>query len=527
METFLLPQVNISIGLFTLSLVLYYLSKSITSKYKSPKNRPPPQAGGAWPIIGHLHQLGGSQLPHMTLASMADKHGPIFSIRLGMKRAVVVSNSEIAKECFTTHDIAISSRPKFAAAQHLGYNYAMVGFSPYGAYWRELRKIISVEFLATRRLEMLKHVRVSETETSVKELYKLWREKKDRSGHVLVEMKQWFADLTLNVVVRMVAGKRFFGAGGGGGDEEEGRRCQKAFREFFYFLGLFLVSDTVPFLRWLDLGGREKAMKETGKEMDAIVSGWLEEHRRERATGVAKADEDFMDVMYTTLEGADLGRYDVDTINKATCLGLISGGADTTTVMLTWALSLIMNNRHVLKKAQEELDFHVGKERQVDESDIPKLAYLQAIVKETLRLYPAGPLSGVREFTEDCTVHGYYIAKGTRLMVNLWKIQRDPTIWADPSEFRPERFLTTHKDFDVKGRHFGLIPFGAGRRLCPGIVFGVQMLHLVLARLLHGFGLSTPGTGPVDMTESAGLTNIKATPLEVLIAPRLASNLYE
>ena len=149
METFLLPQVNISIGLFTLSLVLYYLSKSITSKYKSPKNRPPPQAGGAWPIIGHLHQLGGSQLPHMTLASMADKHGPIFSICLGMKRAVVVSNSEIAKECFTTHDRAISSRPKYAAAQHLGYNYAMFGFSPYGAYWRELRKIISVEFLGS------------------------------------------------------------------------------------------------------------------------------------------------------------------------------------------------------------------------------------------------------------------------------------------------------------------------------------------------------------------------------------------
>ncbi|PSS31381.1 Cytochrome P450 82A3 like [Actinidia chinensis var. chinensis] len=461
----------------------------------------------------------------MTLAAMADKHGPIFTLHLGIHRAVVVSNSEIAKECFTTHDVAVSSRPKFAASQHLGYNCAMFGFSPYGAYWRELRKIISVEFLAIRRLELLKHVRVSETETSIKELYKLWREKKNSSGHVLVEMKQWFADLTLNVAVRMVAGKRFFGAGSG--DEEEGRRCQKAFREFFYFLGLFLVSDTVPFLRWLDLGGHEKAMKETGKEMDTIVSGWLEEHRRERATGVAQADEDFMDVMLTILEGADLGRYDVDTINKATCLGLISGGADSTTVMLTWALSLLMNNCHVLKKAQEELDFHVGKERQVDESDIAKLAYLQAIVKETLRLYPAAPLSGVREFTEDCIVCGYHIPKGTRLMVNLWKIQRDPTIWADPSEFRPERFLTTHKDFDVRGRHFGLIPFGAGRRLCPGIVFGVQMLHLVLARLLHGFGLSTPGTEPVDMTESAGLTNMKATPLEVLIAPRLASNLYE
>ena len=128
----------------------------------------------------------------------------------------------------------------------------------------------------------------------------------------LLHLLDYFSILCLNST------KRFFRAGGSG-DEEEGRRCQKAFREFFYFLGLFLVSDTVPFLRWLDLG-HEKAMKETGKEMDAIVSGWLEEHRRKRAPGVAKADEDFMDVMLTTLEGADLGRYDVDTINKATCL---------------------------------------------------------------------------------------------------------------------------------------------------------------------------------------------------------------
>ena len=129
----------------------------------------------------------------------------------------------------------------------------------------------------------------------------------------LLHLLDYFSILCLNLK------KRFFGVGSSG-DEEEGRRCQKAFREFFYFLGLFLVSDTVPFLRWLDLGGHEKAMKETGKEMDAIVSGWLEEHRRKRAPGVAKADEDFMDVMLTTLEGADLGRYDVDTINKATCL---------------------------------------------------------------------------------------------------------------------------------------------------------------------------------------------------------------
>jgi cytochrome P450 len=269
-------------------------------------------------------------------------------------------------------------------------------------------------------------------------------------------------------------------------------------------------------------------MKETFKEMDDIVSGWLEEHRRRRESGESyKGDQSFMDIMISTLEGTDLAGYDVDTINKATCLVLISGGADTTSVMLTWALSLLLNNRHVLKKAQQELDLHVGKERQVDESDINKLFYLQAIVKETLRLYPAASLSGPREFTEDCTVSGYHIPKGTRLIPNLWKIQRDPMKWPNPLEFRPERFLTTQKDVDVKGHQFELIPFGAGRRVCPGIVFGVQMLHFVLARILQGFELSTPNNALVDMTESAGLTNAKAAPLEVLVAPRLAPTLYQ
>ena len=205
---------------------------------------------------------------------------------------------------------------------------------------------------------------------------------------------------------------------------------------------------------------------------------------------------------------------------------MIAGSTDTTTVMLTWALALIMNNRNVLEKAQEELDIHVGKERKVEESDINNLVYLQAIVKETLRLYPAGQLGGPREFDEDCTVYGYHIPKGTRLIVNLWKLHRDPRIWPDPLEFKPERFLTTHKDIDVKGQDYELLPFGAGRRMCPGYTFGLQMLHLPLASLLQGFELSTPGNVPVDMTEDAGLTNMKATPLEVLLTPRLSPNLY-
>ena len=200
---------------------------------------------------------------------------------------------------------------------------------------------------------------------------------------------------------------------------------------------------------------------------------------------------------------------------------LIAGGNDTIVVTLTWATTLLLNNRHVLKKAQDELDDQVGKERIVNESDIKKLVYHQAIVKETLRLYPRAPLSAPREFTKDCTIGGYHVPKGTRLIPNLWKIQTDHHKWSDPLKFKLERFLTTHKDVDFKGQNFEFIPFGSGRRICPGAYFGVQMVHLALASFLHMYGISTPSNVKVDMTESFGLTNLKATPLEVLITPSL------
>ncbi|XP_011099742.1 cytochrome P450 CYP82D47-like [Sesamum indicum] len=509
-------------------LLYYYLLYSRSAKLSTQKSKSPPEAGGARPFTGHLHLMNGGTsagLPHINLAALADKYGPVFTIRLGVRRVLIVSSWELAKELFTTRDVAISSRPNFRAAKHLSYDFAMFGFSPYGSYWRELRKLTSVELLSSRRLELLSHVRVSETLQSVNELYKLWEEKRDGSGCMLVDMKRWFGDLTLNVILSMVAGKRYCGVGA---DAEETRRCHQVLREFFKLAGVFVAADAMPYLGWLDIGGWEKRMKKTAEEMDGIVGGWLAEHREEEYSGKNQKPQDFMDVMLSAVRSADLQtQYDADTIIKATCVVLISGGSDTTTVMLVWTLSLLLNNRHVFKKAQEELDKHVGRERRVDNSDISNLVYLNAIIKETLRLYPAGPIGGTREFIEDSHIGGYHVPKGTWLIVNLWKLHRDPNVWGDDAlEFKPERFLSRGKNVDVKGHDFELIPFGAGRRICPGVTIGLQMLHLVLANLLHAFEVSTVSDEMVDMSESAGLTNMKATPLDVLVAPRLPPTLY-
>ncbi|KAK6938742.1 Cytochrome P450 [Dillenia turbinata] len=204
---------------------------------------------------------------------------------------------------------------------------------------------------------------------------------------------------------------------------------------------------------------------------------------------------------------------------------LILGGTDTTTVTLTWAVSLLLNNPQTLKKAQEELDNVVGRDRQVTQADIKNLVYIQAILKETLRLYPPAPLL-IREATEDSTVRGYNIPTGTHLFINLYKIHRDPKAWPEPLEFRPERFLTTHKHIDIRGQHFELIPFGSGRRVCPGITFAIQVFQYTLATFLHGFNIKTPSNEPVDMSESFAVTNLKTSPLDVLVTPRLPAHLY-
>ncbi|KAK2969408.1 hypothetical protein RJ640_020351 [Escallonia rubra] len=505
---------------------LLWISKN-ARRINSKHDQTPPEASGAWPVIGHLHLLGGPQMPHMTLASMADKYGPIFTMKLGLQKLLVVSDRSVAKECLTTNDMVFSSRPNAIATEIMGYNYAMFGLGPYGPYWRHVRKIVVLEILSNRRLEMLGHIRVAEVKAFIKDTYNFCLKNKDENSIMIkMEMKQWFGSLVANMVVKLIAGKRF------SHDDEEGERFQKAIRKFFELLGAFVVGDVIPYLRWLDLGGYEKAMKEIAKEIDYILQGWLEEHKMTRTSRrhIKGEEQDFMDVMLTVFDGAspeELGGFDADTVNKATCLVMLSGGTDTTIVTLTWALCLLLNNPRALERARDELDTHVGRERQVEESDMKNLVYLQAIVKETLRLYPAAPLMPPREAMEDCLVGGYKISKGTRLLVNLWKVHRDPHVWPEPNEFRPERFLTSHKELDVRGQHFELIPFGSGRRVCPGISLALQSVQLVLAHLIHGFEVAKPSDEPIDMTESFGLTTLKATPLDVLLSPRLSPKAYE
>ncbi|KAK9130005.1 hypothetical protein Sjap_010492 [Stephania japonica] len=514
-----------------LALITIYLIFSRKTNIKSTERinggRKAPEPGGAWPIIGHLHLFGAHEPLHQKLGAMADKHGPVFMIRLGMHRAVVVSNSEVAKECFTINDRILATRPRMIASKLMAYNYAAMGLSPYGPYWREARKIATLELLSNHRLQLLKHIRISEIDTWIKELKEFCMKRSGDEGPVLVELDGWFNALTLNIMVRNIAGKRYCG-GAEALEDDESQRWKKVSSELVYLLGILMVSDAFPMLEGIDVQGYERSMKKVSKEMDFFLSQWLEEHRRNKRELSEKAnkvddqgEQDFIDVMLNTIKDAKIFNHDADTMIKATCMALIVAGNDTTMNTMSWAVSLLLNNRHVLEKAKEELNNQIGKDRLVEEGDIGNLPYLHAIVKETLRLYPAAPLSLPHEAMEDCTVAGFHVPAGTRLLTNIWKLHRDPNIWPDPLEFKPERFLTTHAHVDFKGQHFELIPFGSGRRMCPGVSFAIGVLDLTLARLLHEFELETPSDAPVDMTEGPGVTLMKASPLRVLVAPRI------
>ncbi|XP_022935741.1 cytochrome P450 CYP82D47-like [Cucurbita moschata] len=515
---------------FALLLFLYALF-AITSRRSAAhrtNNTLPPEPPGRLPLIGHLHKLSATEPTHITLAKMADAYGPIFTLRLGVNTALVVSSWEIARECFTTNDTIFASRPKGLAPELLGYNSAMMAISPYGPYWRHVRKLATLELLTNHRLEQLQHIRISEVQSSIKKLYELCADStsKGSGGKVRVEMRKWFGDLSLNTIFRMMVGKQFStDLEGSGGEQYRG-----ALRDVFELFGAFVPSDSFPCLSWLDLGGYKKAMNKTAKVLDQMLTKWIKEHREKTKTSGERGEtgeQDFMDVMLSAVhDDGGLCGYDADTVTKATCLAIVLGASDTTMITMTWALSLLLNNQQALNKVKHELGEKVGT-RQVKESDVKNLPYLQAIIKETLRLYPPAPLLIPHESVEDCTVSGYHIPAKTRLIVNVQKLQKDPLVWEDPCEFCPERFLTSDTKFDMRGQNQQLMPFGSGRRMCPGISFALQFMHLTLANLLQNFEIERPSEELLDMEEGFGSTVPRKIPLEVVLSPSLSNQVYE
>ncbi|XP_024952888.2 cytochrome P450 71B36-like isoform X2 [Citrus sinensis] len=272
-------------------------------------------------------------------------------------------------------------------------------------------------------------------------------------------------------------------------------------------------EDYFPSMGWVDnITGMIRRLERTFKEFDAFHQELIEEHMD--PARIKTEQEDIVDVLLQLWkQGGSKVDLTWDHI-KAVLMDVLIAGTDTSAATLIWALTYLMKNCRVMKKVQEEIRSLIRNKDFVDEDDVEKLSYLRAVVKETLRMQPVAPLLIPRETTEKCKIDRYEIPQKTRVFVNAWAIGRDPETWENPNEFYPERFIDSPIDF--KGQHFELIPFGAGRRICPGIQMGIATVDLALANLLYKFDWEMPfgmHNDDLDFDALPGLAVHKKNPL--------------
>nr|AAV74194.1 flavonoid 3'-hydroxylase [Sorghum bicolor]AAV74195.1 flavonoid 3'-hydroxylase [Sorghum bicolor] len=506
------------LGSLAVSVVVWCLLLRRGGDGKGKGKRPMPPGPRGWPVLGNLPQLGSH--PHHTMCALAKKYGPLFRLRFGSAEVVVAASARVAAQFLRTHDANFSNRPPNSGAEHVAYNYQDMAFAPYGSRWRALRKLCALHLFSAKALDDLRSIREGEVALLVRELSRFQHQ------HAGVPLFQVANVCATNTLARATVGRRVFAVDGG----EEAREFKDMVVELMQLAGVFNVGDFVPALARLDLQGVVGKMKRLHRRYDDMMNGIIRERK------AAEEGKDLLSVLLArTREQQSIADGEdsriTETEIKALLLNLFTAGTDTTSSTVEWALAELIRHPDVLKKAQEELDAVVGRNRLVSELDLPRLTYLTAVIKETFRMHPSTPLSLPRIAAEECEVDGFRIPAGTTLLVNVWAIARDPEAWPEPLQFRPDRFLPggSHAGVDVKGSDFELIPFGAGRRICAGLSWGLRMVTLMTATLVHAldWDLADGMTADkLDMEEAYGLTLQRAVPLKVRPAPRLLPSAY-
>ncbi|KAL0314949.1 UNVERIFIED_CONTAM: cytochrome [Sesamum angustifolium] len=467
----------------------------------------PPTPLISLPVIGHLYLL--KKPLHRTLAKISAKHGPILLLHFGSRPVLLVSSPSAAEECLTTNDIAFANRPRLLAGKHLGHNYTSLVWASYGAHWRNLRRIASMEILSNHRIQTFADVRENEVHLLVKRLVR----GRSEDGHNIVDMKSAFFETMLNVMMRMISGKRYYDDDQSGNLEER-RRFKEIVTETFQLSGAANAGDFLPVLRWIGVDKLEKRLKVLKEKRDSFMQDLIDEHRKMMRGCEGQRIQTLIDVLLS-LQDTDPECY-TDEIIRGMMQVMLSAGTDTSVATMEWAMSLLLNNPEALIRAQTEIDDRIGQSRLVEDSDLPHLPYLHGIINETLRMYPPAPMLVPHESSTKCTIGGYQVPGGTMLLLNLWAIQNDPELWDTPETFKPERFI----NFEGQRDGFVLMPFGYGRRRCPGENLAMHVVGLALASLIQCFEWARVDRGMVDMSEGPGLTMPKAQPLVAKCKPR-------
>ncbi|KAI9116495.1 hypothetical protein K1719_012662 [Acacia pycnantha] len=481
-------EIQISYSIIFTFLCFFLVILKLSSSKKPTKNLPP----GPWklPLIGNLHQLIAGSLPHRSLANLANKYGPFMHLQLGQVSHIIVSSPEYANEIMKTHDLIFANRPKNLASDVLSYSGTDIVFSPYGNYWRQLRKIGTLELFSAKRVQSFRRIREEEASALVRNI-------SEHECSVINLSKKIFT-LTNSIVARVAFGKKT------GNVEQILQNIEQAQQ----ISSGFLISDFYPSLKFLSIitGMRARIMK-LHKDGDKVFDDIIREHKEKKINNVEVVEEDLVDVLLQIQEDNDFDiPLSLDNI-KAVINDVFFGGTETAATTIVWAMSELLKNPKAMKEAQEEVRRVYRGKGYVDESNLHQLKFLSAVIKETLRLHPPAALLLPRQNNKSCEINGYMIPPKTKIIINAWAIGRDPKNWNDPEMFEPKRFLDTMIDYNFKGSNFEYIPFGGGRRICPGVTFATPVLELLLSSLLYHFDWKLPEGMRLegfDMDESFG-----------------------
>lgn len=484
----------LALFLLILPILLFFLG------HKKQNNTIPGPIG--LPFLGNMLQIDNSA-PHIYLGKLALKYGQIMSIRLGSIPILVISSVKLAKEVMKTNDPIFCSRPLLLGQQKLSYNGFDVAFSPYNDYWREIRKVCVLHLFSIKKVQSFRPIREDEVSHMINKISEISYDSK------VVNLNEILTSMTSSLTCRVAFGKKY---------EDEGHlrsRFHGLCNEIQAAIGSFLFSDYLPFLSWIDkINGSLARIDKIFEDMDSFYQELIDDHLS--ITRPESMKDDFLDILLT-LKKDRLAPMDLTYEHiKGVLMNVILGGTDTGAVTVIWAMTALMKNPKSMNKVQDEIRKHISKNEKniIDEDDIKNLPYLSAVIKEAMRLYPPVPLLVPRETMEKCILNGYEIPSKTTVYVNAWAIGRDPEAWENPEDFSPERFLNS--DIDFRGHDFELIPFGAGRRGCPGLNMGIATVELALANLLYSFNWEMPNgttSKDIDMDTKPGLAMHKKNDL--------------
>ncbi|CAM8906540.1 unnamed protein product [Rhodiola kirilowii] len=484
-------------SIFTLSLIVKALRK---------RTFPLPPGPRGLPLLGYLPFLGTD--PHVTFANLSKVYGPIFKVQLGNKLHIVLSSPELVKEVVRDKDIIFANRGSGVASNIATYEANDIAFRDYGPEWRKLRKIFVHKLLGNSTLEASFGFRRESVKVGVKEVY-------TKIGTPVNIGKVGFM-----TVINGMLGTIW----GGSADEAKCKTdLKELLDELMVVAGAPNVSEFFPALARLDLQGIETRCKRVFTEIDGMFDNAIAQSQKRMAENKDQGSLNFLEYLMGLKDENDPATSISLTQIKAVLMDVAVGGTDTTATLFEWTLSELLLHPQVLKAVQDELTEVVGLDDHVTEFHLPKLCYLGAVIKEAHRLHPAFPLLFPRCPSQETQVGNYTVPKGVKIFINAWAIHRDPTIWENPLEFKPERFLKSETKWDFSGKDLRYIPFGCGRRICPGLPMAERSLMYTLATFLHCFNWEVPEGVTIELGESFGLVMKKKKPLVAIPSLRLAN----